>query len=67
MNKCYFFLTLLVLTSFSEKVLAHGANIEYRETSAITIQAKYDDDTPMAHAQVVIYAPSDRTTPSAKR
>ncbi|MDJ0570432.1 MAG: carboxypeptidase regulatory-like domain-containing protein [Pleurocapsa sp. MO_192.B19] len=66
MNKRYFFLTLLVLIAVPKKVLAHGANIEYRETSAITIQAKYDDDTPMAHAQVVIYAPSDRTTPWLK-
>ncbi|MEL6928302.1 MAG: carboxypeptidase regulatory-like domain-containing protein [Cyanobacteria bacterium J06600_6] len=48
------------------RVLAHGANIQYRETSAIAIQAKYDDGTPMANAQVVIYAPSDRATPWLK-
>ena len=66
MNKLYFFLTLLALTAVPKQVLAHGANIEYRQTSAITIEAKYDDGTPMANAQVVIYAPSDRATPWLK-
>ena len=66
MNKLYFFLTLLALSAVPKQVLAHGANIEYRQTSAITIEAKYDDGTPMANAQVVIYAPSDRATPWLK-
>jgi len=66
MIRFYFCLTLLALLSGSEKVLAHGANIQYKETSAIAIQAKYDDGTPMANAQVVIYAPSDRATPWLK-
>ena len=66
MIKFYFCLTLLTLLSVPGKVLAHGANIQYRETSAIAIQAKYDDGTPMANAQVVIYAPSDRATPWLK-
>ena len=61
MNKLYFFLTLLALTAVPKQILAHGANINYRQTSAITIEAKYDDGTPMANAQVVIYAPSDRS------
>ena len=66
MNKLYFFLTLLALSAVPKQVLAHGANIGYRQTSAITIEAKYDDGTPMANAQVVIYAPSDRATPWLK-
>ena len=66
MNRFYFFLTLLILIAAPKKVIAHGANIDYRETSAITIQAKYDDGKPMANAQVVIYAPSDRSTPWLK-
>ena len=66
MNKLYFFFTLLALTAIPKQVLAHGANIDYRQTSAITIEAKYDDGTPMANAQVVIYAPSDRATPWLK-
>ena len=66
MNKLYFFLTLLALTAIPKQVLAHGASIGYSETSAITIDAQYDDGTPMANAQVVIYAPSDRATPWLK-
>lgn len=66
MIRFYFCLTLLTLFSLPEKALAHGASIEYQETSAITIQAKYDDGTPMASAQVVVYAPSDRATPWLK-
>ena len=67
MNRFYFFLALSTAIAFSPvRVLAHGANIEYRETEAITIQAKYDDGKPMANAQVVIYAPSDRATPWLK-
>ena len=67
MNRLYFFLALATAISFSPKqVLAHGANIEYQSSEAITIQAKYDDGTPMADAQVVIYAPSDRASPWLK-
>lgn len=66
MNRFYFFLALLSTVAMPQQALAHGANIEYQETSAITIQAKYDDGTPMANAQVVVYAPSDRATPWLK-
>ena len=67
MTRFYFFLAVIMATALSPKqVLAHGANIEYQETNAVTIQAKYDDGTPMANAQVVIYAPSDRATPWLK-
>ena len=66
MNRFYFFFALSILTTLPNKALAHGANIQYRQTSAISIQAKYDDGKPMANAQVVIYAPSDRATPWLK-
>ena len=66
MIRFYFCLTLLGLLSLPGKAQAHGAKIKYRETSAITIQAKYDDGKPMAKAQVVVYAPSDRATPWLK-
>lgn len=66
MIRLYFCLTILALLSIPEKTFAHGANIQYRETPAIAIQAKYDDGTPMANAQVVIYAPSDRANPWLK-
>lgn len=67
MNRFYFVLSLLLtFTAVPKSVLAHGASIEYRENTAITIKAKYDDGKPMANAQVVIYAPSDRATPWLK-
>ena len=66
MTRFYFLLTLLALILIPERALAHGANIEYKETSAITIKAKYDDGTPMANAQVIVYAPSDPATPWLK-
>jgi len=66
MTRFYFFLTLITLTALPNKVLSHGANIQYGETTAIKIQAKYDDGTPMGNAQVVIYAPSDRAKPWLK-
>jgi len=66
MNRFYFFLALLMAIAIPKSVLAHGSNIEYQETIAITIHAKYDDGTPMREAQVVVYAPSDRATPWLK-
>ncbi len=66
MNKWYFLISLLLLSLSPKPVLAHGAQIEYRETSAITVRATYDDGTPMANAQVVIYAPDEPATPWLK-
>ena len=63
MNRYYFFLSLLALILIPIRAVAHGVNIEYQETAAITIQAKYDDGKPMAQAQVVIYAPQEPTVP----
>lgn len=63
MNRYYFLLSLLALILIPVRAVAHGANIEYQETAAITIQAKYDDGKPMAQAQVVIYAPNEPTVP----
>ena len=59
-------MSLLILPILPETASAHGAKIQYRQTSAISIQATYDDGTPMKQAQVVIYAPSDRATPWLK-
>lgn len=41
---------------------AHGANISYRTTEAIEIQAVYDTGEPLAAAQVTLYAPEDPAT-----
>lgn len=66
MTRFYFLCTLLALIILPEKAFAHGANIEYRKSSAITIQAKYDDGQPMINAQVTVYAPRDFATPWLK-
>ena len=45
------------------EALAHGVNIEYTSDIEITIIAKYDSGTPMAGAQVMVYAPDEPSTP----
>lgn len=45
------------------RALAHGVAIDYQETQAIEITALFDTGEPMANAQVVVYAPSDPSTP----
>ncbi len=49
-----------------QPTLAHGAKIEYGQAAAIIIRATYDDGTPMAQAQAVVYSPDDPTTPWLK-
>jgi nickel transport protein len=55
------FIVIFALTT--TKVLAHGSIINYQETEAIEIDAKFDNGSPMANAQVVIYSPSNPTQP----
>jgi len=45
------------------EALAHGVNIQYISDIEIVIVAKYDTGTPMAGAQVAVYAPDDPSTP----
>ena len=68
MNRWYFWLAWLSVLGLPEtkEALAHGAKIQYHQTAAITIQATYDDGTPMDKAQVIVYAPSDLATPWLK-
>lgn len=67
MNKWYFWLAWLIVSGLpGETALAHGAKIQYLESYAITIQATYDDGTPMKEAQVVVYAPNDLANPWLK-
>jgi nickel transport protein len=54
---------VLVLLVLPTSALAHGVNIEYSSDVEITIVAKYDTGSPMAGAQVAVYAPDDPTTP----
>ncbi len=56
-------LSLLGVVSCPGDAIAHGANIEYKSTSAMQIKATYDSGQPMANAQVTIYAPDDPATP----
>lgn len=56
-------LTLMALVALPISARAHGARLEYQTTRAIAIQAEYDSGEPMANASVVIYAPSDPSTP----
>jgi len=44
-------------------VSAHGVILEYTSDVKIEITARYDSGTPMAGAQVAVYAPGDPTTP----
>lgn len=43
--------------------LAHGVNIQYTSEIEIVIIARYDTGTPMAGAQVTVYAPDNPSTP----
>jgi nickel transport protein len=54
---------VLMLLVLPAQALAHGVNIEYSSDVEITIVAKYDTGTPMAGAQVTVYAPDDPATP----
>lgn len=67
-NKIQYLIPLACVSilTWSVRSLAHGSNIQYRSTEAIEIQAVYDDGTPMANAQVVVYPPEDPSTPWLK-
>ena len=63
MKQLSFFLFLLLNGVFSPPTWAHGSKITYTQTSAIAIQASFEDGTPMKNAQAVVYSPQDPTTP----
>ncbi|MEM6598060.1 MAG: carboxypeptidase regulatory-like domain-containing protein [Cyanobacteria bacterium P01_C01_bin.69] len=44
---------------------AHGTDIEVSQ-SAVAVKATFDDGTPMADAQVLVYSPEDLATPWQK-
>ncbi len=66
MKQLSFLIFLLLNSVLSEPIWAHGSQIRYHQTSAIAIQASFDDGTPMANAQAVVYSPEDPTTPWLK-
>lgn len=53
----------LGLLGLTEPVQAHGANIEYRDRTAVEVRASFDTGEPMANAQVTVYAPDDPSQP----
>jgi len=59
---CLIFVLILGLV-LPIKAYAHGAKVEYTVDIAIELVATYDDDQPMAGAQVTVYAPDDPSTP----
>lgn len=54
------------IISQSPKTLAHNTQIVYRQTEAVEIVAQYDNGSPIANAQVVVYAPNNETQPWQK-
>ncbi len=66
--KCSRVLSFLLFTTcgISQPVFAHGAKIDYQQTSAIVVRATFDDGTPMANAQAIVYSPNDLDTPWTK-
>ncbi|MEM9274887.1 MAG: carboxypeptidase regulatory-like domain-containing protein [Cyanobacteria bacterium P01_F01_bin.143] len=63
MKRLGFLVFLLLNNAFLEPGCAHGVKIKYQQTSAIAIQASFDDGTPMKNAQAVVYSPQDPTSP----
>lgn len=63
MKRLGFLVFLLLNNTLVEPGWAHGSQIKYQQTSAIAIQASFDDGTPMKNAQAVVYSPQDPTKP----
>lgn len=65
--KTWHFITVVVANAvIADSVLAHGANIKHQQTPAVVIQAAFDDGTPMANAQAIVYSPENSSTPWLK-
>lgn len=56
-------LLLTVALGAPQHAMPHGALIEAQTAQAIRLHAVYDTGAPMAHAQVIIYAPDDPASP----
>ena len=63
MKQLSFLVFLLLNGFFSESSWAHGSKITYTQTSAIAIEARFEDGTPMVNAQAIVYSPQDPATP----
>lgn len=56
-------LLLSGLLFFPQSALAHGTEIEAGTATGVQLFAQFDDGSPMANAQVLVYAPDDPETP----
>lgn len=56
-------LSLVLVLATSSLVLAHGTKFEYHAQTSYEIVATYDDGTPMAEAQVSVFAPNEPSKP----
>lgn len=56
-------LAIGLLLAGAAPAIAHGAKIDYRIATTVSITALYDSGEPMAGAQVAIYAPDEPQTP----
>lgn len=54
-----FILLALVLGVTAPAAFGHGTVLDAETAQAIRLHARYDTGAPMAHAQVIIYAPGD--------
>jgi len=62
-RKLILLVALVIALSLPMVASAHGVKIDYKMDLAIEIRASYDTGSPMARAQVVVYAPGDPSTP----
>ncbi len=59
-------IVVLSLFRLSQPAWAHGTAIEYRPTTGFEVLARYDDGTPMAEAQVAVFAPDNPREPHSR-
>lgn len=49
--------------ALAPRAVAHGVEVDYQETAAVELRATYAGGTPMAEAQVTVFAPDAPTEP----
>ena len=57
MKKKYLALFILYISTMSINLYAHGTKYKIIKPKTITIQATFEDDTPMSNSNVLIFAP----------
>lgn len=54
---------IVLFTLPAGSILAHGVDLEYSALNAIQVTATYDTGTPLADAQVAVFAPGNPAEP----